>query len=205
MKSVSARFLFAGMTNVKFSSLSDYRDVETINYYKALLLQGLTEDQILPIILHSSRDNARTPMQWSAESVHGGFTDGTENVETWIKINSNYKSINVEQALNDENSIFYYYQKLIELRRTMPIIVYGDYEILHEEHEDIFIYRRYDTETGEQLIIACNFSSNESRLDDSNLAEQLKNHNQIVISNYDQQLKQNWLKFRAYEAWAVKL
>ena len=108
-----------GMTNVKFESIGDYRDIETLNMYKEYVEdRGIDPKVVLPMIHAKSRDNARTPMQWD-DSGHAGFTTGTP----WIKVNPNYKDINVKQALADPNSIFFYYQKLIRLRREKPIIV----------------------------------------------------------------------------------
>ncbi len=102
-----------GMTNVAFESIDDYRDVETLNMYKEMVNEkGVDPEDMLKILHAKSRDNARTPMQWD-DSDQAGFTAGTP----WIKVNPNYKEINVAQALADKNSIFYYYQKLLRLRK----------------------------------------------------------------------------------------
>jgi len=101
------------MTNVRFPSLADYRDIETTNFHSDATQSGLTLEEIMAAIYAKSRDNARTPMQWSAQLPHAGFTNGNPNVTPWININPNYTDINVEQSLNDPQSIFYYYQKLI--------------------------------------------------------------------------------------------
>lgn len=193
-----------GMTNVRFSSLADYRDVETLNFHRDATRSGLSPEEVMASIYAKSRDNARTPMQWSGHVVNGGFTNGALKATPWINVNPNYTDINVEEALNDPQSIFYYYQKLIELRRTMPVIVYGRYELLHEENPHVFIYKRYN-EQGETLVIACNFSCETTELVDAQLAEQLKHYRQCLISNYEQTGRDDWLNFRPYEAWTLQL
>lgn len=139
-----------GMTNVKFSHISDYKDIETINMYNERKALGYPEEEIMRSIYAKGRDNARTPMQWN-DKENAGFTDGTP----WIKVNDNYKTINVEKALNDPDSIFYYYKRLIELRKNMDIIVYGEYELILEDHEQIFSYLRKWGK--ERLLVIANF------------------------------------------------
>ena len=192
------------MTNVRFSTLADYRDIETTNFHRDAVEQGLSLEEIMAAIYAKSRDNARTPIQWSGQLPHGGFTNGAVDVAPWILANPNYTDINVEQALNDPQSIFYYYQKLIALRREMPIIVYGKYDILHEEDPHIFIYKRYNDE-GQELIIACNFSQQPSKIHDPQLSQRLAQHKRVLISNYEKDNKSDWLDFRSYEAWALEL
>lgn len=139
-----------GMTNPYFDRLEDYRDVESINMYHILKEKGKTEEEILSILQSKSRDNSRTPVQWSGEP-HGGFTNGTP----WIHVASNYDSINVEKALKDEKSVFYHYKKLIELRKKYDVITDGDYELLLPEDRQIFAYVR-NTED-EKLLVVNNF------------------------------------------------
>ena len=105
------------MTNPNFQSIEDYRDVESINYYNILKDKGINEKDIIKILNSKSRDNSRTPMQWN-EDINGGFTKGNP----WIKINDNYKDINVKKALEDKDSILYHYKKLIQLRKEYDII-----------------------------------------------------------------------------------
>ncbi|WP_025682081.1 glycoside hydrolase family 13 protein [Paenibacillus maysiensis] len=139
-----------GMTNVKFGSISDYKDIEILNMYKEYLADGHSEESIMNSIYIKGRDNGRTPMQWSAE-LQAGFTTGTP----WLAVNPNYRDINVEQALKDPDSIFHYYKKLIELRGQHEIIVYGSYMILAEDHEQVYAYLRRLGE--EQLLVVLNF------------------------------------------------
>ena len=141
-----------GMTNVAFESIEDYRDIETLNIYRELVEEkGVAPQDALAIIHAKSRDNARTPLQWDGGE-HGGFTTGTP----WIRVNPNYKEINVKQALADPNSIFYYYQRLIRLRRDNPIIVYGTYDLILDAHEQIYAFTR--TFDGDRLLVMLNFS-----------------------------------------------
>lgn len=141
-----------GMTNVKFPAISDYRDIESLNAYRELVDQrGIEPQTVLAMIYAKGRDNARTPMQWDA-SPNAGFTSGVP----WIKVNPNYPSINAEQALADPNSIFYYYQQLLRLRKTHPILVYGTYELILADHPTIYAYTR--TLDDERLLVMLNFS-----------------------------------------------
>lgn len=127
-----------GMTNVKFSDIEDYVDIETLNMYRERMEGGYDKHAVMTSIYKKGRDNARTPMQWSA-----GENAGFSAVKPWIKINPNYKDINVEAALLDCDSVFYTYKKLIALRKELPVLVYGDFELLFEEDPDLFIYERH--------------------------------------------------------------
>lgn len=141
-----------GMTNVKFASIEDYRDIETLNMYREFVEQKGADPQVVMAMIHTkSRDNARTPMQWD-EREHAGFTTGTP----WIKVNPNYQSLNVKQALADPNSIFAYYQKLIRLRKEHPIVVYGTYDLILDAHEQIYAFTR--TLQDDRLLVILNFS-----------------------------------------------
>lgn len=136
-----------GMTNVRFDSIDDYRDVETHNYYKEFTDSGTSPDQFLKLVHEHGRDNVRTPMQWNDQS-HAGFTDG----EPWIKLNPNYKDINAEKVLADNNSIFYFYQRLLAFRKANLSFVYGAFKVLESSLDQIYAYRRID-ENAEFLVI----------------------------------------------------
>lgn len=141
-----------GMTNVAFPSIEDYRDIATINlYHEAVEQKGYPAPLVLAVVHAKSRDNARTPMQWD-DSPQAGFTSG----EPWIQVNPNYPQINVQQALADPDSIFYYYQQLIRLRRANPVMVYGTYDLILEDHPQIYAFTR--TLEGERLLVVLNFS-----------------------------------------------
>ncbi|MDY4670372.1 MAG: alpha-glucosidase [Oliverpabstia sp.] len=143
------------MTNAYFKTIEDYQDIEVLNAYKELVQGGLmTEEDFLECEKAVSRDNARTPMQWD-DSENAGFTTGTP----WLKVNENYHMINAKAALADKNSVFYYYQKLIQLRKSYDVIIDGVFVGLLEDNNDIYAYER---RLGDQrLLVACNFTSNE--------------------------------------------
>jgi len=177
-----------GMTNTVFNSVDDFRDLESINAYRELVESGLfTKEDMFPKIAHKSRDNARTPMQWDA-SENAGFTTGTP----WIAINPNYKKINVADQLKREDSVFHYYKKLIRLRKENEIIVYGKYEILLPEDDNIFAYTR--SLDGKKLLTVCNFSKTEQKFDFSGY-EKAK----VLISNYERDIRENSI-LKPYEA-----
>ncbi len=113
-----------GMTNAYFEDIEDYKDVESLNYYD-ILVKEKNPQEVLKVLQEKSRDNARTPMQWN-NSINGGFTDG----KPWINPCINYKEINAEKALEDTDSIYYFYKKLIGLRKNSEAIKFGTYEIL---------------------------------------------------------------------------
>ncbi len=144
-----------GMTNYPFQSPADFRDIESINAYKEWCSEGtLSHETFWPCITFKSRDNARTPVQWD-DSEQAGFTTGTP----WIAVNPNYKEINAKAATADPNSVFHYYKKLIELRKANPVIVYGKYEAMLEDSEELFVYTR--TLEDEKLLVVCNFCDHE--------------------------------------------
>ena len=140
-----------GMTNPNFTSIKDYRDVESLNAYQELKDKHLSETEILKILAQKSRDNARTPVQWDA-SVNAGFSDG----KPWIDVAQNYHKINAEQALQDKKSVFYTYQRLIKLRKELPVFTDGDYRDLLPEHPWVWAYQRHAD--GKTLTVLANLS-----------------------------------------------
>ncbi|ENN6466669.1 alpha-glucosidase [Vibrio vulnificus] len=186
-----------GMTNVAFESLDQYKDIETLNFYKVKTESGVSHQHMMDAIHENSRDNARTPMQWSA-SPNGGFSQA----EPWIEVNPNYPEINVEQALADSDSIFYHYQKLIELRKQHPAIVYGDFTPLFAEHDSVFAYVR--SHQDEQLLVINNFSDQDVSLE---LPDNLQ-HKEVncLIYNYDSlDMLGVTLSLRPYQCYAFNL
>lgn len=147
-----------GMTNPHFKHLSDYQDVESVNMFAQLTQSGLSEKQALTLLAAKSRDNSRTPMQWD-QSPQAGFTKG----KPWLAVANNFNEINVESALADEDSVFYFYQDLIKLRKSLPIITEGDYQDLLPNHPDVLCYQRQYKD--EYLIVICNFRAFEVQLE----------------------------------------
>lgn len=180
-----------GMTNVRFSSIEEYRDIETLNFYKEALNDGWTEDKALESIYAKGRDNARTPMQWDS-CEHGGFSDGTP----WIKVNPNYKDINVEKALKDPDSVFHYYKKLIELRKKNEIIVYGRYNLILDQHPEVYAYTR--TLDNQILLVLCNFYGGNPEVELPAHIQEKKF--EVLIGNYKDIQINRTIKLRPYEA-----
>ena len=140
-----------GMTNPHFSRITDYRDVESLNMFAELRASGREPEELLAILASKSRDNGRTPMQWDA-SHNAGFTEG----EPWIGVCDNYETVNARAALDDADSVFYTYQSLIRLRKTLPVLTWGDYEDLLPEHPSLWCYRRQWQ--GQTLMVVANLS-----------------------------------------------
>ena len=138
-----------GMTNVQFSAIDDYKDVAIKNLYKEEKEKGKTHQEIMDIIWKNGRDNARTPMQWMNKE-NGGFTTGTP----WIKLNSNYQRINVNEQIQNPFSIYHYYRKLIQLRKKYPVLVYGKYDLILAESDQMYAYTR--TLENEKFMIMTN-------------------------------------------------
>ncbi|PLT31476.1 alpha,alpha-phosphotrehalase [Peribacillus deserti] len=179
-----------GMTDPKFNSIDEYRDVETLNYFNILKAQGLPDETIMDIIKSRSRDNSRTPVQWTG-GPQSGFTEGTP----WIGVADNYSTINAEQALKDPNSIFYHYQKLIKLRKELDIITFGDYELLLADHPQVFAYMR--TYNNESLLVINNFFDTGAEID----LPEYEGSSRIIISNYEVSPKlTKSLKLRPFES-----
>ena len=166
-----------GMTNAFFDKIEDYRDIEALDIFKDFTeRKGFSEADTLELLRLKSRDNARTPMQWD-DSEKAGFTEGTP----WISVNPNHREINAKACLEDENSVFYYYQKLIKLRHEMPIITDGVYELLDADNEQVYTYlRRGKNET---LVVLANFTEKTImyRLGD----EWKEKEGRLLLSNYE--------------------
>lgn len=158
-----------GMTNRPVKSIDEVEDIESVNMYRERRAAGFSEEEILHSINTKGRDNARTPMQWD-DSKHAGFTTGTP----WLPVNDNYHEVNVKLALADPDSIFYTYQKLIQLRKDHPLIVWGEYELIETEEAVFAYYRQYQ---GEKWLIAVNMSEQEQKF---LLKDQVK---ELIISN----------------------
>ena len=179
-----------GMTNVRFEDINEYNDIETLNMYKDRISKGYSHDEIMASIYAKGRDNARTPMQWDSTE-NAGFTTGNP----WLAVNKNYKFINAEYCLQDKDSIFYHYKKLIDIRKHNDTIIYGDYKLLLPEDKNVFAYSR--ELNGDKIVVVCNFYDKEVNL---NFKEDFNNV-EILLSNYkDSSIFMKDLKLRPYEA-----
>lgn len=182
-----------GMTNCPISTIDEVDDIESINMYNERLDQGYTKEAIIESINAKGRDNARTPMQWD-NSANAGFTTGTP----WLHVNPNYPEINVEQSLADENSVFYTYKKLIELRKEHAIVVWGEYELIEETEEEVFAY--YREFSGEKWLVVANFSESKQTF---TLEEEI---GEVLVHNYHTSLpKSGEVSLKPYEAFAAKI
>ncbi|MGM0875738.1 MAG: glycoside hydrolase family 13 protein [Bacillota bacterium] len=188
-----------GMTNVKFSSIDDYNDVAIKNLYHIEIEQGKSHTEIMEVIWKNGRDNSRTPMQWTDEK-NAGFTTG----KPWLKVNPNYTEVNVQQSMKDPDSIYHYYKKLVQLRKEQPVLVYGRYDLILEEHEQIFAYTR--TIDDEIILIITNLFSKETTFSlPKCLNEKTK---ELYISNYSEQSEDDIdenITLKPYEARVYRL
>lgn len=164
-----------GMTNVHYTALAQYEDLESINAYQDLVTNEkiVPADKMLAYLSHISRDNARTPMQWD-DSENAGFSAA----KPWFALNPNYTAINTEAALADSSSVFYYYQKLIALRHDSDLIKLGDFDLLDPDDVDVFAYKRHYN--GQTLLVISNFTNSAVTRDYGQ-----QQADTLLISNYD--------------------
>lgn len=185
-----------GMTNVKFPSISDYRDLDSLNMYDDFVTDrgSLTPVEGMELIYAKGRDNARTPVQWDS-SAHGGFSTGTP----WIDVNPNFTEINAQAALDNPDSLFYYYQRLISLRRgeLQDHMVYASFKPLDAEDSEVYAYERHAS-NGEKLLVIANFTDH----DVERSYELADGRQQLVISNYSNDAGDT---LRPYEAKVYKI
>lgn len=184
-----------GMIDPTYKSIEDYRDIESHNAYKILKEGGLSEADAYNIIVKKSRDNSRTPMQWD-DTDFAGFS----STSSWIDVNDNYKETNVAGALTDRNSVYYYYKKLIDLRKNENIISDGLYFPILEDHPEILAYvREYE---GEVLLNLNNFYGNEVEI---NLSGIIKDHDKFeyLLGNYEEVELAETITLRPYESLAI--
>ncbi|MCD8148887.1 MAG: alpha-glucosidase [Clostridiales bacterium] len=180
-----------GMTNVSFDSIDDYDDVEIHNMWQERVVKGGADpEETLDNVRYRARDNARTPMQWD-DTENAGFTTGTP----WLKVNPNYKEINAKEALADPDSIFHYMQRLIRMRKSTPVAIYGDFKEYEPENESLYIYER--SYEGAKLFVVLNFTDQEVTFTvpetvDASAAK-------LLISNYDGEQKLTDGKLLPYE------
>lgn len=177
-----------GMTNVDFKSIDELRDIESINSYHQYVEveKQFTPDEMIRFINKSSRDHARTPMQWD-NSTNAGFSD----VEPWIKLNANYQWLNAASQIDDPDSIFNYYKKMIEILKTNEIVQFGDYQEYYEDSEALYVYKR--EYQGKRILVLCNFTDQEIDYDSTIVGADAK----VLLGNYDDMISG---KLRSYEA-----
>ncbi|PWI34370.1 alpha,alpha-phosphotrehalase [Vibrio albus] len=180
-----------GMTNPHYTDISQYRDVESTNMYDIMVNHdGVSKEDMLAILAQKSRDNSRTPMQWNTEE-HAGFTQG----QPWLEVARNYPEINAAHAVDDPDSVFYFYQKLIQLRKAIPVITSGEYIDLLPEHKQLFCYARRDEK--QTLLCLNNYYSEEVEYSVPPTFSMEKA--QCLLSNYDVAESGNTLSLRPYE------
>lgn len=181
-----------GMTNYPFERLSDVNDIESLNYAKEAMANGMSEELVLDSICRVGRDNARTPMQWSSQK-NAGFSTADQ---TWLPVNPNYQEINVASALADPDSVFYTYQKLIQLRQTQDWLVEADYQLL-QTSDKVFAYKR---QLGREIyLVVVNLSNQEQFFEES------LHKAQVIISNTDVQAVVESQQLEPWDAFCVKL
>lgn len=178
-----------GMTNPEYLDINEYVDVETHNAYEDLRLNGTPHEKAMAIIKEKSRDNSRTPMQWD-EGLHAGFTTGTP----WLKVADNHPHVNVKKEL-EEGKIFPYYQRLIQLRKEMPLIADGTYEGILLDDPEVFAYIR--EKEGQKLLVFNHFYGTEYsfQLPESLVQEQAE----LLVGNYPDAKLQLQMRLRPYE------
>ena len=183
-----------GMTNVRFPDISSYEDIETLNMYRERLDAGYKEDEIMKSIYAKSRDNARTPMQWSGEE-NAGFTTG----KPWIRVNPNYTDINAESEKKDPDSVYHFYRKLIRMRKEYPVFVDGKFELLLPEDEQVFAYMRKDSDT--QMLVCANFTGEPA---ECQISGEWKDA-QVLLHNYADDVPEcgESLQLKPYEAFIL--
>jgi len=179
-----------GMTNAYFDTISQYKDVESINYHKILMDSGLSDEEAMKIVMERSRDNGRTPMQWSDE-INGGFSKGTP----WIESIKNYKEINVKNQIDDEGSIFNYYRKLIALRKEHRVIALGKTIPLAENDKNVYMFKR--VLENEELLVVTNFYNVECSIE---LDFEIEGYECILSNNGEKVTLEKNLKLQPYDA-----
>jgi oligo-1,6-glucosidase len=188
-----------GMTNRNFSSISQFRDIQALNAYQEIVVEkGNDEQDFIHSLNDFSRDHARTPMHWS-DKINAGFTNRTP----WIGLNENYPMINAEQQKADKNSVLNYYKQLIKLRKSSPLYVYGETEILHKADDNIYAYvRQYE---GEASLVVLNFSGDKQVYTLPEKWAKKMQDSALAISNYSSTQGSAILNLKPYEARVYKL
>ena len=184
-----------GMTNIGFTKIEQYKDIAAINGYKKAATDGEDLDHYLKKLNLLSRDNGRTPMQWDATN-NAGFSNATP----WLPVHKNHTTVNVLNQENDQNSVLNHFRKMVALRKDNLLLVYGNYEIIQEEHPTIYAYSR--TLEDQKMVILLNFSELESSIALSSYDPTTK----VLINNYSElSVDKNTITLKPYQAVVLKL
>ena len=185
-----------GMSNIKFDNIEDYKDIETLNYYKKLQNENGDIDRFLQGQKIGARDNGRTPFQWD-DSKNAGFSNATP----WLKVNPNYKKVNVAAEEKDPNSVLNYFRKMVKLRKSLPELVYGKYNLLEKENDKVYAYTR--TLDKKKVIVLLNFSKTTTTFD---IPKNIGTTGQVLINNLKEIiLQERAIKLQPYQAVVIRL
>ncbi|MGI8580709.1 MAG: glycoside hydrolase family 13 protein [Chitinophagaceae bacterium] len=185
-----------GMSNIKFENIKDYQDIETINMYEKTKNEGGDLDYFLGGQKISARDNGRTPFQWD-DSKNAGFSNATP----WLKVNPNYKKINVAVQDKDSSSVLNYFRKMVNLRKRLPELVYGKYELLDKANDKVYAYTR--TLDKKKVLVVLNFSKTNTTFD---LPKNIEGAGQVLINNLKEiTLQDRAIKLQPYQAVVIRL
>ena len=185
-----------GMTNLHIKNIDELKDLEAHNIYSFLKSKGISDKDALKMVNRKTRDNARTPMQWNKEQ-NAGFSSGNP----WIEVNPNYLEINVKKDLQDSNSIYRFYQKLLKLRNNNQVLLDGNYDLITPEDSAIFAYTRSSDK--DKVAVICSFVPYKVKYE---LPEDFVNKNKVILSNYDdrEDMASNTIYLRLYEGVVIK-
>ncbi|WP_368279493.1 alpha-glucosidase [Lactobacillus gasseri] len=185
-----------GMTNLHIKNIDELKDLEAHNIYSFLKSKGISDKDALKMVNRKTRDNARTPMQWNMEQ-NAGFSSGNP----WIEVNPNYLEINVKKDLQDSNSIYRFYQKLLKLRNNNQVLLDGNYDLITPEDSAIFAYTRSIDK--DKVAVICSFVPYKVKYE---LPEDFVNKNKVILSNYDdrEDMASNTIYLRPYEGVVIK-
>lgn len=185
-----------GMTNLHIKNIDELKDLEAHNIYSFLKSKGISDKDALKMVNRKTRDNARTPMQWNKEQ-NAGFSSGNP----WIEVNPNYLEINVKKDLQDSNSIYRFYQKLLKLRNNNQVLLDGNYDLITPEDSAIFAYTRSSDK--DKVAVICSFLPYKVKYE---LPEDFVNKNKVILSNYDdrEDMASNTIYLRPYEGVVIK-
>ncbi len=181
-----------GMTNYPFTKIEEFNDVHARNIYDKDLASGINENIIINKLKQQSRDNSRTPMQWNNKE-NAGFSDN----RPWLNVNPNYEKINVENQLNDENSILNFYKKMIELKKSNDTLIYGDFELLLKEDEAVFAYTRSLNE--EKYLVIANLTDSKKEI------SLIKQEYKLILGNYSNHKTNSINELNEYECRLYKI